>query len=87
MILLGSWIIISLLEDVFLIALLRELSRKTAVRDAEQEMMELINVLVEKNIALFESKKRANAAATTSEKPSSKPAYPSVPLLLLPLIN
>ncbi|KAG0306780.1 hypothetical protein BGZ98_001741 [Dissophora globulifera] len=45
--------------------LLRELSGKTAVKDAERRLMEWVNVLVEENRALFDSRKRANAAAAS----------------------
>ncbi|KAF9116844.1 hypothetical protein BGX27_009725 [Mortierella sp. AM989] len=46
--------------------LLRELSGKTAVKDAERRVMEWINLLVEDNRTLFENRKRANAIAASS---------------------
>ena len=46
--------------------LLRELSGKTAVKDAERRLMEWVNMLVEENRILFESRKRANATAAAS---------------------
>ncbi|KAG0046367.1 hypothetical protein BGZ83_008453 [Gryganskiella cystojenkinii] len=63
--------------------LLRELSGKTAVKDAERRLMEWVNMLVEENRILFDSRKRANAtraAASASnvhlagEAPASTPA-------------
>ncbi|KAI8600710.1 hypothetical protein EDD21DRAFT_376396 [Dissophora ornata] len=55
--------------------LLRELSGKTAVKDAERRIMEWTNVLAEENKSLFEIRKRANAAAAVSGNPPSKPTY------------
>ncbi|KAF9184066.1 hypothetical protein BGZ50_003909 [Haplosporangium sp. Z 11] len=46
--------------------LLRELSGKTLVKDAERRLMEWVNLLVEENRVLFESRKLANAAAAAS---------------------
>ncbi|KAF9999681.1 hypothetical protein BGZ80_001371 [Entomortierella chlamydospora] len=46
--------------------LLRELSGKTAVKDAERRLMEWVNVLVEENRVLFENRKRANAIAASA---------------------
>jgi hypothetical protein len=47
-------------------SLLRELSGKTAVKDAERRLMEWVNILVEENRILFDNRKRANAAAAAS---------------------
>ncbi|KAF9355624.1 hypothetical protein BGX26_006314 [Mortierella sp. AD094] len=46
--------------------LLRELSGKTAVKDAERRLMEWVNVLVEENRVLFDNRKRANALAASA---------------------
>ncbi|KAF8921732.1 hypothetical protein BGZ58_003956 [Dissophora ornata] len=61
--------------------LLRELAGKTAVKDAERRIMEWINVLVEENRSLFESRKRANAAAAASGNPPPKSSYLGIPAL------
>ncbi|GJJ73114.1 hypothetical protein EMPS_05472 [Entomortierella parvispora] len=65
--------------------LLRELSGKTAVKDAERRLMEWVNMLVEENRILFDSRKRANAAAastanlhaTEETKPATVPDAPT----------
>ncbi|KAI1311279.1 hypothetical protein EDD11_003525 [Mortierella claussenii] len=54
-------------------SLLRELAGKTAVKDAERRLMEWVNMLVEENRILFESRKRVKAAnaAAASATPST----------------
>ncbi|ORZ15431.1 alpha/beta hydrolase fold-domain-containing protein [Lobosporangium transversale] len=59
--------------------LLRELSGKTLVKDAERRLMEWINILVEENKLLFEQRKRTNAAkAAVSANPSVTNLNPTV---------
>ncbi|KAF8983324.1 hypothetical protein BGZ46_010522 [Entomortierella lignicola] len=57
--------------------LLRELSGKTAVKDAERRLMEWVNVLVEENRVLFENRKRANAIAASTNDSPNRSANPS----------
>ncbi|KAF9438539.1 hypothetical protein BGZ76_007070 [Entomortierella beljakovae] len=64
--------------------LLRELAGKTAVKDAERRLMEWVNMLVEENRILFDSRKRANVIANSNNNSPKGSASPSTNNLTIP---